>query len=250
MKNVKVEKANDVPYINIYPIADLHHGAKECNIRKFEKHIEDICADPYGYIVLLGDMFEISKNADEKRAEHLVSSVAEILEPVADRILCMVRGNHDRNVGTYNPIAELAEKLEIPQKYVSDDAILLWLTFGDSKNHGHRAITYSFYLTHGSGKARTEGRKIDALSSFGDNIPPADIIVCGHFHTPLSMRKSVIELDEANKGFYSRDRLFVETNAWLNYGGYAERAGMAPASIKPPIISLNGQGKKSFNCSL
>lgn len=37
------------------------------------------------------------------------------------------------------------------------------------------------------------------------------------------------------------DKLFVNTAATLNYGGYGDRQGFKPASKCSPVIYLNGQ---------
>jgi hypothetical protein len=42
------------------------------------------------------------------------------------------------------------------------------------------------------------------------------------------------------------DKLFVNTAASLNYGGYGDAAGFKPASKQAPVIYLNGHKREMY----
>ena len=47
------------PFINIYPLGDVHIGSKECDLDLLKDWVEMVRQDPYGYVVIIGDMMNM-----------------------------------------------------------------------------------------------------------------------------------------------------------------------------------------------
>ena len=249
--NVKeIIMSNDIKNLNIYPISDVHYGSSQCSSYEFLKYIKTIEKDPDAIAFIMGDLFECNsvENINEQ-----VQRMARVLMPIKDKIAVIVYGNHElkfKSKTDIDVIIDLAVEMDLDPDIIFEDGVYLFLQFGNTKAHDNRPLCYQLYVTHGAGKAKTTGGKVDSLVDRAKNIPTADIVIGGHFHTPFSVRENIPRVDESNRKIQYKDRLIVESNSWLEYGGYAERAGFPPTSLTPPIISLNGYGKKAFHCSL
>ena len=76
-----------------------------------------------------------------------------------------------------------------------------------------------------------------------ESIIDADIYIGGHVHTPSIFNKSFYRSNLRNKKLMLVDKLFCNTGSWLLYGGYGANAGYCPATIKTPIITVDGYSK-------
>ena len=127
----------------------------------------------------------------------------------------------------------------IPEKY-SPTTALLFIRFGKQSGKRHnRPFLYTMYVTHGSGGGRKEGGKVNRLADLA-SIVDADIYVHAHTHLPLIFKESFFRVSGSNSSVALADKLFVNTAASLNYGGYGDKAGFKPASKASPVIYLDG----------
>lgn len=98
-----VHKFNDRKDRHIYLLGDVHLGAKECLEDEFAKFLQMVKSDDAGYLILLGDLLNngVKSSVTNVYDEVLMPGNAkrqmiEYLEPVSDKILCAVTGNHER----------------------------------------------------------------------------------------------------------------------------------------------------------
>jgi hypothetical protein len=136
----------------------------------------------------------------------------------------------------------LAVQLGITDKYAPTSA-LLFIRFGWDAHHG-RKLCYTVYVAHGSGGGRKEGAKAIRLADMA-SIVDTDIYVHSHTHLPMVMKQGFHRIDRQNSSVNIIDKLFVNTAANLNYGGYGEAGEFKPSSKHSPIIILNGRNKLS-----
>jgi hypothetical protein len=166
----------------------------------------------------------------------------KIFVPIKDKILCVLPGNHENRVYKSDglDITELmCAQLGIPEKY-SPTTALLFIRFGKQSSHKHnRPHLYTAYVTHGSGGGRKEGGKVNRLADLA-SIVDADIYIHAHTHLPLVFKESFFRVSGSNSSVALVDKLFVNTAASLNYGGYGDRQGFKPASKRSPVIYLDG----------
>lgn len=242
----------DLPFaeqIEIHPLADLHIGDSMSDYKMIMEKIEYIRNTPNAYCILDGDLMDTAVctsigdtyGANLQPMEQLRHCVA-IFEPIKDKILAVLPGNHENRVYKSDglDITELmCSQLGIQGKY-SPTTALLFIRFGkqSSKHHG-RPFLYTIYATHGTGGGRKEGGKVNRLADLAA-IVDADIYIHAHTHLPIVFKNSFYRVSGSNSSAALVDKLFVNTSAWLNYGGYGDKAGFKPASKASPVIYLNG----------
>ena len=172
----------------------------------------------------------------------------KIFEPIKDKILAVLPGNHENRVYKSDglDITELmCAQLRIPEKY-SPTTALLFVRFGErSSKYHNRPMRYTIYATHGSGGGRKEGGKVNRLADLA-SIVDADIYVHAHTHLPLVFKESFFRVSEGNSSVQLVDKLFINTSAALNYGGYGDKAGFKPASKSAPVVYLSGTKREMF----
>lgn len=242
----------DLPFaeqIEVHPLADLHIGDACCDFKLIMERIEHIKNTQNAYCILDGDMMDtaIASSIGDTYGANLqpmeqLKQCVKIFEPIKDKILAVLPGNHENRVYKSDGLdltAIMCGQLGIPEKYSATTA-LLFIRFGKEriKNHG-RPQLYTVYVTHGSGGGRREGGKVNRLADLA-SIVDADIYIHAHTHLPLIMKESFFRVSGSNSSVALVDKLFVNTSASLNYGGYGDKAGFKPASKCSPVIYLEG----------
>lgn len=242
----------DLPFaevIEIYPMADHHIGDSMCDFKMIMELIEHIRTTPNAYCILGGDLMDTAicssigdtYGANLQPMEQLKMCV-KIFEPIKDKILVVLPGNHENRVYKSDGIdmtEVMCNQLGIPERY-SPTTALLFIRFGKSgKNMPNRRQLYTAYVTHGSGGGRKEGGKVNRLADLA-SIVDADIYIHSHTHLPVIFREGFFRTSPSNSSVAQVDKLFVNTAASLNYGGYGDKAGFKPASKKSPVIYLHG----------
>lgn len=247
----------DLPYadtIEIHPMADLHIGDAQCDYKGILERLEHIKNTPNAYVILDGDLMDtaIANSVGDTYGAKLqpmeqLKHCVKLFEPIKDRILCVLPGNHERRVMRSDGIdttAIMCAQLGLQDRY-SDTTALLFVRFGKQigkKSHG-RPQLYTIYATHGAGGGRKEGGKINRLADLSC-IVDADIYVMGHTHMPAILKEGFFRVSGQNSSVAQVDKLFVNTAASLNYGGYGDTAGFKPASKCAPVIYLNGHKRE------
>ena len=242
----------DLPFaetIEIHPMADLHIGDNMCDFKSVMERIEYIRKTPNAYCILDGDLMDtaIASSIGDTYGANLqpmeqLKQCVKIFEPIKDKILAVLPGNHENRVYKSDGV-DLTEimcsQLGIPERY-SPTTALLFIRFGrqTSRRH-HRPFLYTAYVTHGSGGGRREGGKVNRLADLA-SIVDADIYIHAHTHLPLIFKESFFRVSGSNSSVALVDKLFVNTAASLDYGGYGDKAGFKPASKSSPVIYLNG----------
>ena len=246
----------DLPYaeqIEILPMADLHIGDGLCDYKGITDRIEYIKNTPNAYCILDGDLMDtaIASSIGDTYGANLqpmeqLNHCVKLFEPIRDKILAVLPGNHENRVYKADGIDTtqlMCAQLKIQQRY-SPTTALLFVRFGEGRNHGRRML-YTIYVTHGSGGGRREGGKVNRLADLA-GIVDADIYVHSHTHLPLVFKEGYYRVSGSNSSVALVDKLFVNTAASLDYGGYGDKAGFKPASKCSPIIYLNGHKREMW----
>lgn len=257
MKCVKVNFPTSWEIVNIYPLADLHIGDANCNMKFVHDKIEEIKKDPLAAVILNGDLLNTAlRNSvsdvygDTLKPVDQIVQLVTLLTPIKEKIIAATIGNHEarvyRNDGI--DIMRLAcRELGIEDKY-QPEGILIFLRFGASKDgskHKQRNTSrlFTIYATHGTGGGRKEGAKAIRLADLA-SIVDADIYIRSHVHMPLVMRESFYRTNIGNCSVKLVDKLFVNTAASLNYAGYGQQQEYKPSSTQTPIIRLHAYSGK------
>lgn len=253
IKVVKVRLPHDLENVRIIPLADLHIGDGQCNKKLINDLIEDVKIHDNTYCILGGDLMNtaLTTSVSDTYGETIppmdqIKRCIELFEPIKEKILAVVGGNHESR--TYktsgiNITALMCGQLGILDRY-SDNTIMLFVYVGRHQHSATRQQCYSFYITHGSGGGRKWGGKINRLVDYS-NIVDTDIYICGHTHSPAIVRQQFFRAIHGNGTVSIVDKLFVNTASSLDYGGYGDVFGYTPGSNKYPVIILDGTKKKA-----
>ena len=246
----------DLPRFNeleIYPLADVHVGDPLQDKKRLKQFMDEILEQENRYVIVNGDIINNAVRhgvsdiyAEELSPNEQIDETVSLLAPIKDRILVITEGNHENRSYKQDGILimyQVAKRLDIFDCY-SSGAYLLFVKFGKSQGRDCRKIPYAIYGKHGSGSGRKVGAKAIRLIEMAEVID-ADVFIHSHTHVPMVLRKKFFRVDYRNNKVTEVDQLFVNTNGFLNYGGYGENFGYSPTSTKYPKIILDGVERKT-----
>ena len=263
MKIIKIDLPRDLSTVELHTFADEHVGDEHCDIKRLMERIEYVKNTPHAYCILNGDLIDNATKTSIgdtytqvfSPMEQLAKAV-ELFAPIKDKVLCITHGNHENR--TYkkegiNLSRLIADQLGLADKYTPTSAVLFIrlgeTTLKESRGSGlYRQICYTLYVLHGSGGGRKEGAKAIRLADMA-SIIDTDIYIHSHTHLPMIMKQAYHRIDPRNSTVALVTKLFVNTAANLNYGGYGEAQEFKPSSKDTPVIYLNGK-TKSFEARL
>lgn len=250
MKAIKIDLPKELEQVELHIFADEHMGDPHSDLKRLLQRIEYVKNTPDAYCILNGDIIDNATKtsigdtyAQELNPMDQLTKAVEIFEPIKDKILCITHGNHENR--TYkkegiNLSYLMAAQLGLTDRYTPTSAIL-FVRFGEGDHH-HK-IRYTIYALHGSGGGRKEGAKAIRLADMA-SIIDADIYIHSHTHLPMIMKQAFHRVDLKSSTVAHVNKLFVNTAANLNYGGYGEAGEFKPASKDTPVIYLDGRKKK------
>ena len=256
MKPVVLELPENLERIDIHLLGDWHIGDPLCDLVSVAEKLDEIRDNPNAYCILGGDLCDMAlrDSIGDVHGARLspmgqVERVVSLIKPVREKVLCMVRGNHENRVYKstgIDPLAFAASELGLGERY-SDTSALLFVQFGHDTKHGGR-MQYTMYVTHGAGSGRKEGGKLQRLADL-QNIIDCDIYCHNHTHLPAVFPTCSYRIDYTHRKPVLVEHLFVNGGVSLNYGGYADAGGFKPAGKRHPVIHLTS-GRKHFTATL
>lgn len=257
----------------IYPIADVHLGATNCDEELLQDYIVAIRDEPHAYWVGMGDLLDcVGRKGDPRYRQNALASWArdeedpiivqlwrlvEYLRPIADKCLGLIEGNHE---------AWLLSRMgrDIYQEYArlllgerADDLMLgvhgyIHLVTRRAAGADQRQAGRSdliIYAHHGWGSGRTDGAAANALGEALRNYPDARVALLGHRHRVLSVGVANVHIDtrqRTRQRLERRHRWGVFCGSFLNgheadagsrpHPSYAEEAGYAPLPVGAPYL--------------
>ena len=239
--------------LHLYFIADVHLGAKEQMEREWAEFCEFVLTDPNAYLILGGDLINNgTRNSvsgpfeDTLRPREQKIKMAEMLSPLSKRILCAVSGNHEFRSGKDaddDPVYDILCKLNLEEVYRENIAFLK-IQLGKGRNIQHRNPTYTLVVTHGAGGGIWTGAAVNRNERFGYTIDGADALLVAHTHKPYVAQPGKIYIDKQNNLVSIKPFKIIVATSWLNYGGYAARYQLLPASHALQQITLHGSKKQ------
>ena len=245
LSDFKLIKNNfgSVPYINIYPLGDVHLGSKECNVDLLDEWVEMVQQDPFGYAVVIGDIMNMGlKTSKSNIYEEVLTPMQqkektyELLKPIAHKILAGCSGNHEyrmvKEVGT-NPLYDVFCRLGIEDRY-RENVCFLKLTVGKVGSNNNN---YGVVLTHGSSKNRD--------LSWTYAVDGADVFISGHTHLGTHQPCSKIRMNLRDEIVNVVDYQHIVVLPFQEYGGYAIRNKYLPNTVGQfQRIQLDGSSKR------
>lgn len=243
-------------YCNIYPLADLHIGDPNADEAEIWKRIKKAQEDPYGLVILNGDLMNTATRGGVSDVYGEVMSpmqqidcLCKMFAPLKDKIIGVTSGNHESRAYKDDGIditRLVCRELGIEDRYCAE-GVVVFLRFGQRCGHTrHKDRSnkqmYTIYATHGAGGGAKEGAKANRLADLAC-IVDADVYIHAHTHLPLVMKNSFHRVNPFASTITKTDRLFVNCGAALEYGGYGQAKGFKPASTANPVIRLEAKEK-------
>jgi predicted phosphodiesterase len=235
--------------LELYPLSDLHVGDPRCDVKMFERFIEHILAAKNRYLIYNGDNLNNATKSSVSNVYNDTMSPNEQrkwltakLEPVADRFLVFVSGNHEyrsKKDVDFNAVETMAEKLGVP--FVEDEAALKISVGRDAK---YNRCTYGIMVTHGAGGGKYVGSSMNNAENYALTVEGADLVVLGHCHKKAASIPAVRKFDFQNNILRSIEKVCVISSHWADFGGYAARKMLRPSSKGSVPVFLNGRQKQ------
>lgn len=258
MKSLKVERPREWEKARLYVIADAHVGDKHHDAELMRRTLQTIKDDDHALVIINGDILNaalrssVSDVYDERMTlGEAIDYVSKMLEPIKDKIIAGTIGNHEyrayKEAGV-DVMKVIFANLGIAERYLCEGGVV-YIRLGQNgkRTHGRRfppKIYYSVYVTHGGRGGGSAGSTANALARM-PSVCDADIFIHSHTHTPLTFNCGYYRLDPYNCTTTFVDRLFVNTAAMLDYGGYGHMKEYSPSSKRTPCIVLNGRVKEA-----
>lgn len=265
MKVIKIDLPSELQQLELHIFADEHIGDEYSDMKRLLERIEYVKNTPNAYCIMNGDILDNATRTSigdtytqEFNPMEQLHRATELFSPIKDKIMCITHGNHENR--TYkkegiNLSRLIANQLGLADRYTPTSAVLFIRLGKDSGGHKEtngsgkvRKICYTVYALHGSGGGRKEGAKAIRLADMA-SIIDTDIYIHSHTHLPIIMKQAFHRIDPRNSTVAIVDKLFVNTAANLNYGGYGEAGAFKPSSKETPVIYLSGS-KKKFTAKL
>ena len=250
--------------VEVVPVADVHCGNPLMNEAEFKKIIDYIMDEPSDpkmarVCILNGDLTEsVTKNSrvgdifEQTLSPSVqVAMMIKYLLPLTEtskkypqgKIMSYCAGNHDygRFKDTGISASEtIAVGLGLQDRYSVDGCynFIKLKRMSDNSNFCYVSV----YNTHLTGGGSTVGGKANRVTKQGCL---ADVIIGSHVHLPMTFKEDFIV--PVSYGHITQKTItYVITNAFLNYGNYAQRSGFKPATIATPRIFIK-QGRDYRN---
>jgi predicted phosphodiesterase len=237
--------------LELFPLNDLHIGDPKTDEALFKRFVRYVQDAPNRFLVGIGDLMNNGiKNSVSNTYNETMSPrdqrkwLAHELQPIKDRILLFIDGNHEyrsKKEVDLSQTEELADSLGV--RYLEDEAALK-ISVGHKRNQ--KPCAYTVYVTHGATGGKYPGAAVNNLQMLALTLENCDIVIVGHSHKKLGYRFRSRRFDPRNNRLEQVDKLCVVASAWQDFGGYAARKMYVPgAKGKTPII-LNGREKYAY----
>lgn len=250
MKVINYKFETDQKEVYIKFLSDAHCGSNEHNMTALQRDIDLIKDTPNMLCGINGDMLDnILPNGkfnayDETNSPQVqLALVMGMLKPIKDKIIFITQGNHEgrswKSSGL-DPCQMLADFLEVQDRYSPLSCIvILDICFKHSKNKTTNH-TFSIFASHGNnGGGRRVGSKANAIEDMANICPNADLFVHSHTHQALTFKDDYYEIDKLHKKVIQRTRTYLNTGAYLNYGGYGEDKLYRVPTTSSPTAKLS-----------
>jgi hypothetical protein len=228
--------------IRLWNLGDVHWASPECDRELVKKAINEIYQDPTSYWVSTGDLFDVNVrsgkhlNLGAMTVRDELEAMAEVLKPIANRCLGIVKSNHHHRVEKETSLC--LDELLILQMGGSSDLALGYTGVLRLIPAGGFKTSWIICMHHGTGGGKLRGSKAVGLERLEHLVHGCDIYLEGHTHSMQYFINHNHVLDRHNNKLREQSVTFVTTGHFLQYGGYAEREKLRPAPVGCAIVEL------------
>jgi len=238
------ELAEDLEYVNLYPIGDVHIGSPDFDLEQWNKWKKMVSLDANGYILMVGDMLDnglkhskTDSYSATMRPREQKAWLTEELRPLADRILGACQGNHEARSAKESddcPLYDVMAKLDL-EDYYRESMAFIKINLGFKRSD--RQWSYGVVLGHGA--------SMNKVKQFSYAIDGMDVLVTGHTHDARSHFFNKIVMDTKNNVVRLVGYTHLVVPSFQKMGGYALKAMYLPQDHrKIPVLRLSGTKKE------
>lgn len=187
----------------IYFLGDQHLGTRTCHIDIIKAQVDEILAGKNRYAVLMGDLadaieardprFNVSEHAGDGTLvpTEQYALAKKLYEPIADRILVAIEGNHDYKMNLHGTGSLM--------KAIFNDP--LDIPYGDYSSvvriKMRNGLSYKMYLWHGAGMVTSNAKdpeqraaniKAGIQRKLAPQMSDCHVMAMGHIHRLFAFR--------------------------------------------------------------
>ena len=252
MVTISIDRPAEWESCEVHCLADLHIGDKLVDWDLIKQRIKRCEETENCVLILNGDLCNnaVKNGLSDVYAESIkpmeqMQRVVDLFGRLAeqDKIIAITDGNHERRTYRNDGIdlsEVIATQLGIHDRY-SPGAALVFLRFG--RNDKGKKMSYTLFCNHGSGGGKMVGGKANRLVDMSD-IVDADVYFRSHVHEPLIVKRGFFRTNFGNNSVQRVDRLYINTAAYMDYGGYSEVGEYVPTSKDTPTVYLDGHKRR------
>lgn len=239
-----VHRFPELDKMTILLSSDMHVGSAQFDERRWNE-FEKMLRQNNVFVIFAGDQMEMATPRSKSSIFETSMHPREVklwwrehMKPYADKVLCVIDGNHEYNRASREadayPLYDICLACNIEERYRSE-AAFVDINIGKWRKEGHHGepVQYVFRVNH----------KAQNLVNFGtaDAFDGIDVFVSGHTHKPMDKPLAKLVYDRHSRCVSERSVENFVCGCFLTYGGYGERGGMRPTSQKSWAIHLNGK---------
>ena len=216
----------------VYPLGDVHIGAKTYNEALWLKWLGYLGKKPNASLLGTGDFLNTAIIGSKSDIYDETGTVGQSkrklkkqLYPLRERIDAICPGNHENRVTRLVgdcPIEDISDHLGCP--YFRAAALLIYRV---------GVQEYHLYIRHGTGN----GQSLAGLAK-GGQVIHADIYVTGHTHKQSMTTDDYFVVVDGK--VVRKRRHFLSSGSFMGYENYAAERGYAPSRLGAPKIELDG----------
>lgn len=192
----------------LWGLGDFHAGAPDFDEAALRRHVKLIDATENARVVLMGDYGDLIDPRRDRRADSLpiptryrdamfaeggipsetVAHVCEILDPIRDKVIGILEGNHETSIRKHmdrSIASEIAAELDLSSKLLGYGGFINW-SFARRSGKGCSRTTIVIHAHHGYQAGRRSGAKLNEAQLEKSRYPAADIIMRGHAHDKIA----------------------------------------------------------------
>ena len=229
----------------VWAVADVHIGARECDLEGFADFIAKVARDADSYVVIVGDLLNNATRSsvsdvylETMSPSQSVDYAVSLLQPIAGRILGVVGGNHERRSRRevdLDPLYAVCSMLRREDGTTLQDVYRPNMAFVRvTLRNGNTHDEYALMLTH--------GKTLNKRKQFVNVVEGIDAAITAHTHTPDILLPARIKFSTRNT-VTVHNVVSLCACSWLKSGGYALSGLYQPqATSRPQCLELEFTG--------
>lgn len=256
--------------VRVYFLGDLHLGNSAVEKKRIRETVATIRDDDRAIAILMGDLEECIA-VDDKRfdpdcldeevvplkrlfeiSKLEVAFVAGLLEPITNKIVGGVSGNHEEKIylrhGGFHPTEELERMLGLPSGILTTQRAG-WLDLVG--NIRGTKILVPIAVHHGFGAGRTKGNTCNKAIAWARDFPQSRIVALGHMHDPNLLSGPTYMQFRRGK-LHEQNTMVITAGSFMRsypeHRSYMESFGYPPKALACPYVEIEffrrGKGRQ------